>query len=79
MTTPDLSSYEPLFTSHDFGYTPDEMYCGHRVVDLRDGIITAKAFGFKKGTRLYHWEYASKYIEDMPGRAPELTQQKHGI
>lgn len=76
MNQPDLSTYEPLFTPADFGYTPDERYCGHRVVDERGGIVTAKAFGFKKGTNVYRWEYASKYIEDMPGRAPELTQQK---
>jgi hypothetical protein len=79
MNQPDLSIYEPLFTASDFTYGADERYCGHRVVDLRDGVVTARAtFLNKPPTKdnFPKFDYASK---PLPGRAPELTEQKQGI
>lgn len=84
MNATDLSIYNHLFTGSDFGYGPDERYCGHRVIDLRDGVVTARATVFKPykynpktaisdaGRNLVFY-YASK---PLPGKAPELIEQK---
>lgn len=83
MNTTDLSIYNHLFSGSDFDYGPNERYCGHRVIDLRDGVITAKACGLWLGhhgrgfdyvmDRELIWRYTSK---PLPGRAPELIEQK---
>lgn len=84
MNQPDLSHYENMFSASDFDYGPDERYCGHRVIDLRDSVVTARAcIVLKKimhintvigqGEQTIKWRYASK---PLPGKAPELIEQK---
>lgn len=92
MTESELNKLEIYFFKEDFRFEEGEKYCGHKVVDERDGYVTAKAVGINipvvedfvltNMSKLKEpvFKYCTKTLEDIqnitPKRAPQPVTQK---